>query len=203
MLQQIRDHRAQTWRKALTNAYMLDSEWEQEPPAISRINNASKIFQPKAKRGGIRGSPRPIRRGPERAQTRRPRGCHAIGRDTVHHRSERCLQSFATQRSCSPSTDTGSMLGARVPSNPQGENECDEQMNETIETVAPHAESTGHQTYRKVVNIPASRWYSRWQWKAQSPGLVASKATTTRRPGGTSTVSRMAPENLRPSISTT
>src|SRR5215470_8069421 len=69
--------------------------------------------------------------------------------------------------------------------------------------VAPQTENARHQTYRNVANIPASRWYSRWQWKAQSPGLLASKAITTRRPGVTSTVSRTAPGNRLPSISTT
>src|SRR6516165_1213098 len=90
-----------------------------------------------------------------------------------------------------------------MPPDRRREDECDQQMDEMVETVAPQAENARHQTYRSVVNIPASRWYSRWQWNAHSPGLLASNAITTRRPGVTSTVSRTAPGNRFPSISTT
>ena len=53
---------------------------------------------------------------------------------------------------------------------------------------------------RRVANMPASMCSRIWQWNSQSPGLSATKATSTLSSGSTSTVSSHSRRGLaRPS----
>src|SRR6516165_7773606 len=82
-----------------------------------------------------------------------------VGNAAPDHRYGGLHQAAGGHRNERKGTDAGAVLRAcPMPPNRQCEKECHHQMDEMVETVAPQPESAGHQTYRSVVNMPASRW---------------------------------------------